>query len=278
VSVPTRKPPGLAYAALRVFDVSLAEMLWSRRTVFMALIVGLPVLLAVVIRGLVEIGAPMPRINRMEITGPVIFGLMIWAFFVRFSVPVLAVFYGTSLIADEVEDRTITYLFTRPIRREAVLLGKYLAYLVCTLSVMLPAVVLVWLFIVPIGGGLAESFVDLLTDLGLIALGLAVYGAVFALAGARLKRPLLVGLIFVFGWETLVLALPGTIRRLTVAHYLQGLVPHVMPGDSALSLLQSLFTETPTLAECLWGLALIEVVCLWLAARGVARREYVLEQ
>ena len=41
--------------------------------------------------------------------------MMIWLLFVRFIVPVLGVFYGTALIADEVEDKTITYLFTRPI-------------------------------------------------------------------------------------------------------------------------------------------------------------------
>ncbi len=33
-------------ASKRVFDLSLGEMLWSRRTVFMALVVGGPVLLA----------------------------------------------------------------------------------------------------------------------------------------------------------------------------------------------------------------------------------------
>ena len=50
-----------------------------------------------------------------RMAGPAIFGLMIWVFYLRFTVPVLGVFYGTSLIADEVEDKTITYLFTRPI-------------------------------------------------------------------------------------------------------------------------------------------------------------------
>jgi ABC-2 type transport system permease protein len=278
VSDRRQEPPGLGYAVLRVFDLSLSEMLWSRRTIFMALVVGLPVLIAVVVRLLVEIGAPMPRVNRMEITGPIIFGLMVWAFFVRFSVPVLAIFYGTSLIADEVEDRTITYLFTRPIPREAVLLGKYLAYLVCTTFVVLPAVVTVWLLIVPIGGQLADSFFDLLKDLGVLVAGLAVYGAVFALIGARLKRPLLVGLVFVFGWEVLVMALPGAFKRATVAYYLQGLVPHAMPGESTLAVLQTLFRELPSLGESLAWMAVIEVVCLWLAARAVARREYVLEQ
>ena len=77
--------------------------------------------------------------------------MMIWLLFLRFIVPVLGVFYGTSLIADEVEDKTITYLFTRPIRRSAVLVGKYLAYLVCTTLVVLPGVMLVYFLIVPFG-------------------------------------------------------------------------------------------------------------------------------
>ena len=59
---------------------------------------------------------------------------MIWMLFLRFIVPVLGVFYGTALMADEVEDKTITYLFTRPIPRGAVLVGKYLAYLACTIA------------------------------------------------------------------------------------------------------------------------------------------------
>jgi len=271
-----RSAPGFLYAALRVFDLSLGDMLWSRRTVFMALVVGMPVLIAFVARSLVALGAPIMQNTAM--TGPLIFGLMIWAFFVRFSVPVLGVFYGTSLMADEVEDKTITYLFTRPIPRGAVLVGKYLAYLVCTVCVVLPAVVIIWLLIVPLKGSLGASVIDLAKDLGVLALGLAVYGAVFALIGAALKRPLLVGLIFVFGWETLAMVLPGNLKRFTVAYYLQGLVPHAMPSDSPLSLMQQIFQDTPGLAQSLISMAIIEVVCLWLAARTVARREYVLEQ
>ena len=42
------RPAGLstAAAARRVFELSFGEMLWSRRTIFMALVVGGPVLLA----------------------------------------------------------------------------------------------------------------------------------------------------------------------------------------------------------------------------------------
>ena len=270
--------PGFVHSSLRVFDLSLSEMLWSRRTIFMALVVGLPVLLSIIVRLLFELGAPTMRINQNAVSGPTIFGLMIWVFFIRFSVPVLGVFYGTSLIADEVDDKTITYLFTRPIPRGAVLIGKYLAYVACTIFVVLPSVMLVWLLIVPIGGRLGASFLDLVKDLALIALGLAVYGALFAMLGARLKRPLLVGLLFVFGWETLVMAVPGSFKSISVAYYLQGLVPHALPSDSALSLLQSIFQDSPSLAKCLTWLTIIEVVSLWLGAQAVATKEYVLEQ
>src|SRR5262245_37416528 len=93
--------PGIIYASLRIFDLSLSEMLWSRRTVFMGLIVGLPVLLSVIVRVLFEAGLPAVRVGHGSASGPFIFGLMIWIFFVRLAVPVLGVFYGTSLIADE---------------------------------------------------------------------------------------------------------------------------------------------------------------------------------
>ena len=147
---PIPAAPGFITAALRVFDLSLGEMLWSRRTIFMLLVVGAPVAIALFLRVLVALGAPILENTRM--TGPAIFGLMIWVFYLRFTVPVLGVFYGTSLMADEVEDKTITYLFSRPIRRAAVLVGKYLAYLGCTVLVVLPSVVLVYLLIVPMQG------------------------------------------------------------------------------------------------------------------------------
>jgi ABC-2 type transport system permease protein len=268
--------PGFVQSSIRVFDLSLGDMLWSRRTIFMALVVGLPVLLSLIVRVLFELGAP---INRNLASGSTLFGLMIWVFFIRFAVPVLGVFYGTSLIADEVDDKTITYLFTRPIPRGAVLVGKYLAYLACTTLLLLPSVMIVYFLIVPLGGGsIGESFPTLAADLGMIAAGLAGYGAVFALVGARLKRPLVVGLVFAFGWEPGVLLFPGYLKRLTVAYYLQGLVPHTMPNDSTISVLMQIFQEVPTLASSLLALAIITLGTLWLASRTVETREYVLEQ
>lgn len=270
--------PTVLASALRVFDLSLGQMLWSRRSVFLALLVGGPVLLAAAIR-VATLFHPLPRINGAQVGGPALFGMMIWLLYIRVVVPVLGVFYGTALIADEIDDKTITYLFTRPIPKSSVLIGKYLAYLACTILLVLPSVVAVYFLVVPLNGGsVGASFPFLLADLGMLTVGLTAYGAVFALVGARLKRPLVIGLVFAFGWEPGVLLFPGYLKRATVAYYLQALVPHAMPQDSAISVLMQIFYEVPPVATSLAWLATISVIALWWAGRAVERREYVLEQ
>ncbi len=261
----------------RVFELSLGEMLWSRRTLFMALVLAGPVVLAVVARMLDAGGIAPLRVNGVRVGGPAIFGMMIWVLFLRFIVPVFGVFYGTALIADEVEDKTITYLFTRPIPRGAVLLGKYLAYIVCTGLVVLPSIVIVYFLVVPFRE-IPGTFMSLLTDLGILALGLAAYGAVFGLVGAIMKRPLVVGLVFAFGWEQAALLMPGYLRRFTIAYYLQSLVPHAVPSEGVTALLQAVFADVPGAAVCLLALSFIIGAALLLACRAVERREYVLDQ
>ena len=264
-------------ASRRVFDLSLGEMLWSRRTIFMVLVVCGPVILALVVRVLEMFGMPALRVNGQRMGGMGVFGIMIWMLYLRFSVPILGVFYGTALMADEVEDKTLTYLFTRPVPRGAVLVGKYLAYLVCTCLVVLPSVMLVYFLLVRFAD-IAGTFTQLLTDLGLLALGLAVYGALFAFVGAFFKRPLVIGLVFITGWEQTAMALPGYMKRFTVAYYVQALVPHAMPSEGIVSVLQGVFRDTPPAPVALFWLAVYVVVFLYVAARTVERKEYILEQ
>jgi ABC-2 type transport system permease protein len=264
-------------AVRRVVDLSLGEMLWSRRTLFMIVVLGAPVFLALVSR-IVDLWWRAPiSVNGERVGGAALFGLLIWWVYLRFVVPVLGVFYGTALIADEVDDRTITYLFTRPVPRASILLGKYVAYLVCTTLVVLPSVMLVYFLLVPLKE-VGTHFVSFVTDLGLLALGLAVYGALFALVGTMLRRPVIAGLVFAFGWEQIAMLMPGYVRRFTLVYYLQGLVPHAIPSEGIVSLLTYAFNDSPGATLCLICLGIALIVALGLAMRAVGRREYVLSQ
>ena len=236
-----------------MFELALGEMLWGRRAVFMGLAAGAPMLLAVVTRLAFAAGSAVFIVNGNRIDIEAMFATAISLLYLRFIVPALGVFYGTSLIADEIEDKTITYLFVRPMARGAIVLGKYLAYLLCVVAVVLPSAALVFVTMVPLArmGTLVDTLVG---DLGRIALGLAAYGAVFLCAGVSFKRPLVGGLIFVFGWEPVALVLPGYLRRLTIAYYLQGTT-----GDVAV-------------------LIVITLAAVAVAMRTIQEREYVLEQ
>ena len=150
--------------------------------------------------------------------GPPLFGMMIWLVYIRFILPVLGVFYGTALIADEVEDKTITYLFTRPIPRSAVFLGKYAAYLVCTtFSWCFRPCVIVYLpdraarrrergAGVPVAGSGSGHADPRARDLR---------GAVRASWARASSVRSLSGLVFAFGWEQAVQLLPGYVKRAT---------------------------------------------------------------
>jgi ABC-type transport system involved in multi-copper enzyme maturation permease subunit len=241
-----------------MFPLALGEMVRSRRTMFVAVIVGIPVLLGMLAR-LGGDGSISVTLNGGRVSAAEMFETILWVLFVRFAVPVLGVWYGTSLIADEVEEKTITYLFVRPIRRGTVVVGKYLAYLVCTSIVMVGAVTLV--YVATIAGSAFPEDASLARAMAVLALGLAAYGALFTLMGASLRRPLVSGLVFAFGWEQAALVLPGYLRRFTVAYHLD-----------------SVFRNSPTASTSLLWLLAITAVCLLLATRAVEHREYILDQ
>ena len=58
-----------------------------------------------------------------------LYGVIVALYYIRNALPLAALFYAVSLSADEVEDKTLTYLFTRPITRASILIGKFAAYM-----------------------------------------------------------------------------------------------------------------------------------------------------
>jgi ABC-2 type transport system permease protein len=255
-------------AARGVYDVSLEGLLWSRRTAFLGILLLLPVALSLLYRVAAEVRAP-------RIAGFDLYGKFVAVYYVRNVVPLVALFYATSLIADEVEGKTLTYLLSRPIQRSSILVGKLLAYLVTTLSLTLPAIVVSFFVLATAQGsaGLGGHIPDLLGDLGAVALGLAVYGALFTLLGVVLRRPMIVGLLFLFGWELLVY-LPGYLPRLTITGYLRSLVSyHPMQGG-----LFGALEQTLPAGQSVLTLVILCAVLVAAAVAAFAHREYVMEQ
>jgi ABC-type transport system involved in multi-copper enzyme maturation permease subunit len=265
----TTRPLGFGPAARAVFDLSLDGMVFSRRSLLMALLVAAPVGFAVLYRVLAATHGRTPL-------GPAdLYALMVAIYWVRNVLPLAALFYATSLIADEVEGRTLTYLLTRPLTRGAIFAGKFAAYVATTFTLALPAAVLTFfvLMTAPNAPALGPAAVDLLRDLGVMLLTLVVYGALFGLLGVLLKRPVIPGLMFLYGWELLA-NLPGYMPRLTLTAWLRSLVRH-RPAEQGLS---GLFQQVLPADQALLVLITVTIVLLGAAGWIFSRREYVLDQ
>ena len=265
----TSRPVPFARGARAVFSLALEGMIWSRRSLLMVALVFLPVLVAVAYR----VGVAS-RVTS-NLTPFALYGAMVTFGYLRNILPLIALFYATALVADEVEGRTLTYLLTRPVQRKAILAGKFAAYLATTLSLALPAVVLMFFVLLTGsgGGGIGGGLGDLLRDLAVLALALLAYGALFTLLGVVLKRPLIPGLLFLYVWE-LVANLPGYLPRLTLTAYLRSLVRH-RPAEEGIA---ELFGQVLPAILCLEVLTLAVVASLAAAAWIFSSREYVMDQ
>ncbi len=265
----TTRPLPFALAARRVFDLSLEGMIWSRRTLIVGILLALPVVLAIVYR--IALASRLPA----TFSGATIYEMMVSFYYVRNVLPLVALFYATALIADEVEGKTLTFLLTRPITRGAILVGKFLAYLVTTVTLTLPAVVLTFFLLVTAQGtaGLGGRVPDLFRDLGVLGLTLLVYGSLFTLLGVLLKRPMIPGLLFLFVWELLA-NLPGYLPRFTLTAWVRSLIRYQPAGEE----MAEMFGEVLPTGLSLGVVGGATFAFLAGAAWIFSRREYVLEQ
>jgi ABC-2 type transport system permease protein len=264
------RPLPFAAGARAVFDLSLEGMMWTRRTLLMGILVALPILFAIGYRAVL---ATQPH---AELLPPGdLYAVIVALYWIRNVLPLAALFFATALVADEVEGRTLTYLLTRPLTRASIFAGKFAAYLVTTLSLALPACVLAFFILMSARGfaSVPPAVLDLLRDLGVIALALVAYGALFALLGVLLKRPVIPGLMFLYGWELLA-NLPGYLPRFTLTAWLRSLIHH-RPAQEGLA---GLFQQVLPSGQALAVLVLVSAAFVVGAAWIFSTREYVLEQ
>jgi ABC-2 type transport system permease protein len=265
----TSRPLPFATAARAVFDLSLEGMVWTRRSLLMALLVAAPVAFAILYHVVLVTKTPTRPVTPQDL-----YAVIVALYWIRNVLPLAALFYATSLVADEVEGRTLTYLVTRPLTRGSIFAGKFAAYLATTLTLALPAVVLTFFILLSAQGwsAIGPSVGDLFRDLGVIVLTLVAYGAFFALLGVLLKRPVIPGLLFLYGWELLA-NLPGYLPRFTLTAWLRSLIHHRPAQEGLAGLFQQVLPAGPGLAVLVGVSAVFLAGAAWI----FSTREYVLE-
>jgi len=170
-----------------------------------------------------------------------VFAAVFQVFYLR-----LVIFFGCvgifmNLFRGEVLDKSLHYYFLAPIRREVLLVGKYLSGLLAAAvifccSTLLQLVALYWYFNSNViqdylsrGNGLAH----VAAYLGVTLLACIGYGSIFLAAGVVFRNPLVPTLV-VLVWETISGVLPPLLQKCSVIFYLKSLCPVSVPASVAL--------------------------------------------
>jgi ABC-type transport system involved in multi-copper enzyme maturation permease subunit len=269
---PALTPVPFVHATLSVFRIALKGMRRTQRSLWLLVVLGLPVLIA-----LVQRLSGRGRAADVDLYGQLVSGYYLGyiAPGLGMAVPLIALLYAAAIVSDEVEGRTLVYFLSRPIPRATIVLGKFAAYLAWTLAATFVSMGLV--FLLSRGPGAAGSWHDAVTlprDLAAAALALAAYGAVFALAGVWLRRPLLPGIVFLYVWE-LAARLAGFFSRLTLGAQVEAVLAR-KTVPSSLAWLAS--TTTIPAAQAALVLGVVTLAGLALASVFFSQREYVPDQ
>jgi len=258
--------------AVLLFTAQLRRVVLSKRALICLLLAGVPVAASIIVRlGIAHHGEGPPEIFT------VVLG---WLFLVQTVVPLIALIVGSAAVAEEIEDRTITYLITRPIPRGAILIGRWAAGLVLVLTLCAASAAVVFALIGDIGAidpdepPLPPEIVPRFYRTVLLA-GLA-YSALFAAAGTFMKHPVLVGLAYTAVVEGFLANLPGANQALTIQYYLKSYLLGDFPELAERYQEFFKFIELEPPAGALSTLGIITVVALGVGVWRLSRRQILL--
>lgn len=190
------------------------------------------------------------------------------------------VFFGCgwifmNLFRGEIVDRSLHYYFLAAVRREVLVTGKYLSGLVTSIILFttVTVVCLLLLFFPHFFSASTRFFLDgaglgqLLSYVVITILACIGYGAFFMVVGLFVRNPIIPALAL-YGWEWINFLLPPLLKKISVIHYLNSLVPvPLSEGPIAVA-------AEPTPA---WisipGLLIVTALVLFAASRRIRRME-----
>jgi ABC-type transport system involved in multi-copper enzyme maturation permease subunit len=148
----------------------------------------------------------------------------------------------TWLFRGEMVQRTLHYQFLVPVRKEVLVIGKFLAGAIISIALFVTGVFACFCLTYSRFGSAGRSYVFDGPGLGqlgsyLLATALAClgYGAVFLALSLLFKNPIIPGAMLL-GWETIAPIFPSWAQRLSVTFYLKHLCPVNLPTDGPLAI------------------------------------------
>ncbi|MDE3135393.1 MAG: ABC transporter permease subunit [Acidobacteriota bacterium] len=281
----TRKQSGAGEPAWRLWARQIGILvrqelhgsLFTRRRLWVYLMAFAPVLI-VAIHWVMSSSQPADP-DMMEQNTQVFAGIMEF-YYVRLALFFACMSVFTWLFRGEMVERTLHYPFLTAVRREVLVIGKFLGGAAVVICVFETAVLACFYFLYSRFGSAGSAYVfhgDGLKQLGayllIVALGTLGYGSVFLGLSLVLRNPIVAGALF-FGWEAATPVMPGWLQMLSVTFYLKHLFPVSLPGTRSVVLaLLTVTTQSISTYTAVAGLLCFTAAVLAFACYKIRKTE-----
>ena len=187
------------------------------------------------------------------------------SFYLTFVVPIVAFLSAAGLIQDDMKPATVDYVLTRPVRRSAFVLYRYLSHTVCLqMQCLLALSVLVAVGVFRQVPDLAAITPSLLLAQILAVMAFSALGFAFS---AFTGRYLILGIVYAGIIEAGIGNIPTQLNRLSMTHHVRTI------ASSILHLHRRGTTEADNLPASITALLVFSIVLLAVASALFSLRE-----
>src|SRR5947209_2485554 len=258
---------------IAIIQVELKKNFLRKRSVWIYLVAFAPVVLI----GAHAIDSPMGRHCSIQEDTHILAGIF-QLFYLR-----LGIFFGcmglfTWLFRGEIVEKSLHYYFLAPVRRELLVLGKYLAGMITAVFFFGLSVFLSFTLMYAHFGPAGRAYVfdgpglgQLGSYLSVTALACIGYGSLFVALSLVIRNPILPGVVVLL-WETFHPVFPAMLQKLSIMFYLRQLCPVPLAPEGILALF-TVIAEPVSAWRAVPGLLCLSAAILVFACRRLRKME-----
>ncbi len=197
----------------------------------------------------------------------VVFGL-----YLGFILPLFNLAFASGAVGADREGKTLIWLLTRPLPRWAIYLAKFVGVLPWCVFISVVG------FAVLCSAGGHLGWLAFVTYWPAVGIGAVGFAALFQLVGAVFRRPAVLGLVYIFFFETLVANLPGSLKQLSLNYYVRSLMYNEASDVAQATASESLDVYAPADPATSWitltlAAAALTGLGMWLFSRAEPKDE-----
>lgn len=179
---------------------------------------------------------------------------LLGSFGIATMVPLIGVIAGTGAIGPEIDDGSIVYLLSKPVKRPTIIMTKLIVAIAVTMAFSAIPTLIAGFILNGDGGGLAIAY----TIAALVAS--VAYSALFLLIGTVSRHAVVFGLVYALIWESFFGSLVSGARTLSVQQWSLSLAKQVASEPD-------LVTADVSLPVAVVLLIVVTVGATWYAGR-----------